>query len=62
VVVAAQPTVVAAAPATYVAAAPQYVAAQAQPKTDIGIKMNVGIELAKSVQGNVMRHFSDHFG
>lgn len=62
VVVAAQPTVVAAAPyipapATYVAAGPQYVAAQAQPKTDIGIKMNVGIELAKSMQGNILHHF-----
>jgi hypothetical protein len=57
VVVAAQPTMVAAAPATYVAAAPQYVAAQAQPKTDIGIKMNIGVELAKSVQGNIKQHF-----
>lgn len=54
-IVAAAPTMVAAAP-TIVAAAPSYVAATT-PKTDFDIKMNVGLEFAKSVQGNVLGHF-----
>lgn len=62
-VVAATPTIVAAAPTmvatapTIVAAAPSYVAATTTPKTDFDIKMNVGLEFAKSVQGNVLEHF-----
>lgn len=67
-VVAATPTVVAAAP-TYVAAAPTMVATaptivaaapsyvSATPKTDFDIKMNLGLEFAKSVQGNMVGHF-----
>lgn len=69
-VVASQPqpymasTVVATAPQvvqpSYVAAGPSYVAAgPISPKTDMNIKMNVGLEFAKSVQGNVLRHFKD---
>lgn len=54
-VVAAQPTVVAAQP-TMVAAAPTFVAA-APPKVDLGLKMNVGIEIAKSMQGNIPSMF-----
>ena len=51
---------VAAAP-TIVAAAPSYVSTT--PKTDMNIKMNVGLEFAKSVQGNVLGHFGlDHKG
>lgn len=57
-VVAAQPTVVAAQP-TIVAAAPSFVAA-APPKIDLGVKMNVGIELQKSMQGDVVSMFKGH--
>jgi hypothetical protein len=49
-VVAAQPTVVAAQP-TLVAAAPALVAAA--PKKDVGIEMNIGVKLNKSLQGNL---------
>lgn len=60
-VVAAQPTVVAAQP-TYVAAAPTFVAA-APPKIDLGVKMNIGLELQKSMQGDVVSMFKgQHHG
>ncbi len=55
-VVAAQPTVVAAPAPTFVAAAPSFVAA-APPKIDLGVKMNIGVELQKSLQGDVVSMF-----